>query len=43
MQYLGDMFSGQAKLEPLDNDRYPDIPWTTVRQVLMQHVKHSQG
>ena len=28
MQYMRDMFSGQAKLEPLDNDRYPDVRWT---------------
>ncbi|GAA4430378.1 hypothetical protein GCM10023188_16930 [Pontibacter saemangeumensis] len=42
MQYLRDMFSGQAKLEPLDNNRYPEMAWTTVRQVLAQHVKHSQ-
>ena len=34
MQYLHNMFSGRAKLEPLDNDRYPGIRWTTVRDVL---------
>ncbi|MDO7876694.1 NmrA family NAD(P)-binding protein [Hymenobacter sp. ASUV-10] len=35
MQYLHNMLSGQAKLrEPLDNDRYPGIRWTTVREVL---------
>ncbi|RTQ49013.1 NmrA family protein [Hymenobacter gummosus] len=34
MQYLRDMFSGQAKLAPLDNDRYPDIRWTSVQQLL---------
>jgi nucleoside-diphosphate-sugar epimerase len=34
MQYLHNMFSGRAKLEPLDNDRYPDMQWTTVRDVL---------
>ena len=34
MQYLRDMFSGQAKLEPLDNDRYPELRWTPVRDVL---------
>jgi uncharacterized protein YbjT (DUF2867 family) len=34
MQYMHNMFSGRAKLEPLDNDRYPDIRWTTVRDVL---------
>jgi nucleoside-diphosphate-sugar epimerase len=35
MQYLHNMLSGQAKLsEPLDNERYPDIRWTQVREVL---------
>ena len=35
MQYLHNMLSGQAKLpEPLDNNRYPDIRWTKVRDVL---------
>ena len=34
MQYTRNMFDGRAKLEPLDNDRYADIHWTTVRDVL---------
>jgi nucleoside-diphosphate-sugar epimerase len=35
MQYLHNMLSGAAKLrEPLDNDRYPGIRWTVVREVL---------
>jgi nucleoside-diphosphate-sugar epimerase len=34
MQYLRDMFSGLPKLDPLDNDRYPGIQWTSVREVL---------
>ncbi|GAB3175873.1 NmrA family NAD(P)-binding protein [Telluribacter humicola] len=34
MQYLRNMLSGQAKLEPLDNNRYPGIRWTSVREVL---------
>jgi nucleoside-diphosphate-sugar epimerase len=34
MQYMRNMFDGRAKLEPLDNDRYPDIWWTTARDVL---------
>jgi len=28
------MFDGRAKLEPLDNPRYPDLRWTTVRDIL---------
>jgi uncharacterized protein YbjT (DUF2867 family) len=34
MQYMRNMFDGKAKLEPLDNDRYPGIRWTTARDVL---------
>ena len=34
MQYMYNMFDGRAKLEPLDNDRYPGIRWTPVRDVL---------
>ncbi|MGI4735644.1 MAG: NmrA family NAD(P)-binding protein [Janthinobacterium lividum] len=34
MQYLHNMFTGLPKLAPLDNDRYPDIRWTPLREVL---------
>ena len=34
MQYMHNMFSGITKLEPLDNDRYPGMRWTTARDVL---------
>ena len=34
MQYMRNMFDGRAKLEPLDNDRYPGIRWTKARDVL---------
>lgn len=34
MQYMRDMYSGDSKLAPLDNDRYPDLHWTSVRAVL---------
>ena len=37
MQYFHDMFSGCAKLEPLDNARYPGMQWTTVRQFLAKN------
>ena len=38
MQYMHNMFDGRAKLEPLDNDRYPGMRWTTVRDVLSTHL-----
>lgn len=34
MQYLRNMLSGDAKLTSLDNDRYPGIRWTPVREVI---------
>lgn len=34
MQYLRDMLSGEAKLGPLDNKRYPGIQWTTVKEII---------
>lgn len=34
MQYLHGMFSGLGLLQTLDNDRYPGLRWTTVREVL---------
>lgn len=34
MQYMHNMCSGLAKLVPLDNTRYPDLTWTTAREVL---------
>ena len=37
MQYLHDMLSGLPKLESLDNNRYPNIRWTSVREVLANH------
>jgi len=36
------MFDGRAKLEPLDNDRYPGMRWTTVREVLARFVTTSR-
>lgn len=34
MQYMRDQFSGLVKLTALDNDRYPDLAWTSVREHL---------
>jgi uncharacterized protein YbjT (DUF2867 family) len=39
MQYMRDMFDGRAKLEPLDNARYPELRWTSVRDVLTEHQR----
>jgi nucleoside-diphosphate-sugar epimerase len=34
MQYMRDMFSGRGKLAPVDNDRYPGVRWSSVRDLL---------
>jgi nucleoside-diphosphate-sugar epimerase len=39
MQYMRDMFDGRAKLDPLDNPRYPDLRWTTVRDILRDEAQ----
>ena len=31
---MRDMFSGDGKLEALDNNRYPDLEWTSAREHL---------
>lgn len=36
MQYMANMFSGAGKLDPLDNERYPDLKWTKVEDFLSQ-------
>ena len=38
MQYFVSMFSGQAQLRHVDNDRYGVHDWTKVRQVLAAHL-----
>ena len=43
MQYMRDMFSGRAALHPLENARYPQMRWTSVREVLASRFPHSQG
>ncbi|WP_116105450.1 NmrA family NAD(P)-binding protein [Lewinella sp. IMCC34191] len=34
MQYMRNMMSGRGKHPTLDNDRYPDMDWQSVREVL---------
>jgi hypothetical protein len=40
MQYMHDMFDGRARLTPLDNDRYPGLRWTKIRDVLESRTRH---
>lgn len=37
MQYMANMFSGAGKLDPLDNDRYPNLTWTKVEDFFREH------
>lgn len=37
MQYMANMASGEGKLEPLDNDRYPGMEWTKTEDFLRRH------
>lgn len=43
MQYMENMYDGRAELRPLDNARYPDLAWTTARDVLSAHHRSSAG
>jgi hypothetical protein len=43
MQYFVSMFSGQAQLRHVDNDRYGDHAWTTVRDLLAEHLATSKA
>jgi nucleoside-diphosphate-sugar epimerase len=38
MQYMRDQFSGRAKFKTLDNSRYPDVEWTTVRELFARRA-----
>lgn len=39
MQYMRNMIDERSKLATMDNDRYPGIQWTTVKDVLISHFK----
>ena len=36
LQYLENMVSGQGQLDSLDNDKYPELVWTTMEQALKE-------
>ncbi|ANF96796.1 NmrA family NAD(P)-binding protein [Paenibacillus bovis] len=40
MQYMNGMFTGAGKLHQIDNDRYPDIQWTSAKQILSNHIRN---
>jgi len=38
MQYMHNIIDKRSKIAKLDNDRYPEIQWTTVKDVLSEHL-----
>lgn len=40
---MRDQFSGRGKFQPLDNDRYPGINWTSVRELLDSRRTHQRS
>jgi nucleoside-diphosphate-sugar epimerase len=38
MQYMRNMADGRALLNPLDNNRYPGLHWTTVKKFLRSNI-----
>jgi hypothetical protein len=36
MQYMRDMMDGRAALIELDNERHPEVKWTSVKEFLKQ-------
>jgi len=43
MQYMHNMYSGLGELKPLDNGRYPELTWTTARDVLSAHERRTRS
>jgi nucleoside-diphosphate-sugar epimerase len=41
--YMRSMFTRSAEVEPLDNDRYPQLHWTSARQLLEQYFAASRA
>ena len=39
MQYMRDMMEGRVKIDSYDNNRYSDIHWTSVKELLLLHEK----
>lgn len=39
MQYMHNMIDNRACLKSLDNDRYPEIQWTKVDDLLKKHFQ----
>jgi uncharacterized protein YbjT (DUF2867 family) len=42
MQYMRNMMDKRADLQTTDNDRYPNMKWTKVRDLLFNYLKYNQ-
>lgn len=42
MQYMHNMIDERSKIEKLDNDRYPEVRWTSVKDVLTQFLQEKK-
>ncbi|GEO11197.1 NmrA family NAD(P)-binding protein [Segetibacter aerophilus] len=40
MQYMHNMIDKRSKIEKLDNNRYPDIRWTSIKKLLSEHLHY---
>ena len=38
MQYLSNMIDERSKLDRIDNDRYPNMKWTSARDLMADHL-----
>lgn len=43
MQYMHNMIDERSQVPVTDNDRYPEIKFTTVKTLLTNHLQHSQA
>jgi hypothetical protein len=37
MQYMRDIMEGRVKIDSYDNNRYEDMNWTSVKELLLVH------
>ena len=42
MQYMRDMIEGRVDITNHDNNRYPDIKWTSIKDVLLAHLNSTK-
>ncbi len=43
MQYMHNMIDERSTMHQIDNNRYPNMPWTTVKEMLLKHQTTQNG